>query len=78
MTPAIVIAVVVAIPAMIMLKAAMRTIPVAGVEAATFMARADPVRAGVWWTSPISLMPDVNGRSRDTSSPRPKRIQGQD
>ena len=57
--PAIVIAVMVAIPAMVMIEAAMRTIPVAGVEAAAFMARADPVRAGVRWTSPISFMPDV-------------------
>ena len=57
--PAIVIAVMVAIPVMVVIEAAMRTIPVAGVEPAAFMARTDPMRAGVRWTSPISFMPNV-------------------
>ena len=58
------IAVVIVIPVMIVFEAAMRAIPVACVEAAAFMARADPTRAGVGRTSPISLVPNVTAVHR--------------
>jgi hypothetical protein len=54
-----VIAVVIMIPVMVVFESAVRAIPVAAVEAAAFMARADPVCTGVGRTSPISLMPNV-------------------
>ena len=53
------ISVVVVIPVMIVFEMTMRAVPVAAVEAATFMARTDPIRAGVRRTSPIAAMPDV-------------------
>ena len=40
-------------------EAAVRALPVAAVEAAAFVAWADPVRAGVRRTSPIAAMPNV-------------------
>ena len=57
--PTVVIAVVIAIPVMVVVESAMRAIPVAAVEAAAFVARADPARAGVRRTSPVTLMPNV-------------------
>ena len=57
--PTIVIAVVVAIPMMVVLEAAVGAVPVAAVEATAFMARADPMRAGIRRTSPVTAMPDV-------------------
>src|SRR4030095_1991042 len=47
------------IPVMGVFGEAMGTVPVAGVEAAAFMARANPARARVGRTGPISLVPDV-------------------
>src|SRR5262245_34119978 len=57
--PAIVIAVAVVIPVMVVFEAAMRAIPVAAVEAATFMARRNPVRASIGRSGPIAPMPNV-------------------
>src|SRR5262249_28373209 len=61
--PAIVIAVAVAvavvIPVMVVSEAAMRAIPLAAVEAATFMARRNPVRASIGRSGPIAPMPNV-------------------
>ena len=57
--PAVVIAVVVMIPVMVMAEAATRTIPVAGVEADSFMVMANPAGTGVGRASPITLVPNV-------------------
>src|SRR5262252_5897268 len=57
--PAVVISVVVVIPVMVVFETTVRAVPVAAVEAATFMARADPIRAAVRRTGPIAAMPDV-------------------
>ena len=59
MVPAIVIAVVVVIPMMVVFETSVRTIPVASVEVAAFMARTDPVRASVRRTSPVAFVPNV-------------------
>ena len=59
MVPAVVISVVIVIPVMVVFETTMRAVPVAAVEAAAFMARADPIRAAVRRTSPIAAMPDV-------------------
>lgn len=59
MAPAIVISVVVAIPMMVVFETTMGAVPIAAVEAAAFMARADPMRPGIRRASPIAAMPDV-------------------
>ena len=53
------IAVVVVIPVMVVLEAAVRSVPIAGIEAATFMARSDPARAGIGRAGPVATMPDI-------------------
>jgi len=57
--PAVVIAVVVAIPVMVMIETAMRAVPIAGIETAAFVTRANPMSALVRRASPVATMPDV-------------------
>jgi hypothetical protein len=57
--PAVVISVVIVVPVVVMIETAMRAIPIAGIEAATFVTRADPMRARVRRTGPVATMPDV-------------------
>ena len=57
--PTIPIAVMIAIPVMVMIEAAMRTVPVAAIEAAIFMPRTNPAGAGVRRASPVAAMPDI-------------------
>src|SRR5262249_14815948 len=49
----------VVIPVMVVFEPAMRTVPVAAAKATAFMARSDPVRAGVRRTSPVALVPNI-------------------
>jgi hypothetical protein len=57
--PAVVISVVIVVPVVVMIETAMRAIPIAGKEAATFVTRADPMRARVRRAGPVATMPDV-------------------
>ena len=59
MVPAVAIAVVVTVPVVIVFKAAVVAVPIAAVEAATFMARAYPARAGIRRPSPVAPVPNV-------------------
>ena len=57
--PAVVISVVIVVPVVVMIETAMRAIPIAGIEAATFVTRANPMRARVRRAGPVATMPDV-------------------
>jgi len=55
----VVIAVVIAVPVMIVLAPAVVSVPIAVVVATSVMARTDPARACIWGPSPVALVPDV-------------------
>jgi len=57
--PAVVIAVVLVIPVMAVFEAAVRTVPIAGIEASAFVARADPMRTLIRRASPVAAMPEI-------------------
>jgi hypothetical protein len=57
--PAVVISVVIVVPVVVMIETAMRAIPIAGIEAATFVTRANPICARVGRAGPVATMPDV-------------------
>lgn len=58
-TPAVVVAIMVVIPMMVMFEAAAVAVPVAVVIAAAFMARANPARASIGRQRPIAGMPAI-------------------
>ena len=47
------------VPVVIVIEAAARTVPVAAIEAATFMPRADPASSRVRWARPITFVPAI-------------------
>jgi hypothetical protein len=53
------IAIMFAVPVMVVFAPATLAIPVAGIETAAFVARTHPMCAAIWSTSPISSMPLV-------------------
>jgi hypothetical protein len=53
------VAVVIAIPAMVVHDSSVVAIPVAFKKHSTFISRPDPVRACVWWPRPVPFMPLV-------------------
>jgi len=57
---AVVIAVVIAIPVVVVIETAVVAIPISGVVAAAFMARADPARAAVGRSGPIAVVPAIS------------------
>ena len=57
--PTVVITVVIAIPVMVMIETAMRAVPIACIETAAFVTRADPMSALVGRSGPVTAMPDV-------------------
>lgn len=57
--PAAAVTVAIAVPVMVVLEVAARTIPIAGVVAAAFVARNDPTGTFIRRTRPVAAMPDV-------------------
>src|SRR5215475_9540705 len=49
----------VAIPVMVMLEAAVGTVPVSDEELSAFVTRTNPVSSHVGWARPISVVPNV-------------------
>jgi len=54
-----VVAVVIFIPPVIMLYAAVTSVPITAIEAFAVMARSDPARALVGWPGPVTFMPPI-------------------
>jgi hypothetical protein len=54
-----IIAVMLAVPMMVVFAAAALAIPVAAIEALSLVARTDPACAAIWRTSPVPAMPMV-------------------
>jgi len=57
--PAVPVSLTIAIPAVIVLEAAVLSLPVAVVVSAVLPARSDPSCASIRWVSPITTMPNV-------------------
>ena len=57
--PAVMIAIMIVVPVMVVFEAAMFTFPVAVEVAAAFVSRSDPMRARVRRTAPIAFMPAI-------------------
>src|SRR5215470_10316269 len=62
--PTATVAVTIAVPMMVVFKAAARSLPITAVVAATVIARNDPDCALVWPTRPVALVPVIMSTHR--------------
>jgi len=62
------------VPVVIVSEAAARTVPIAAIEAAAFMPRADPASSRIRWARPITFVPAVVAGDRIPISADPHEI----